>query len=112
MRVVPAQLAQRPQLIALDDVGARLASLQAPDMQTRLIEVHLGPAEVDKLADAQAVPERHQDHQAVAGAVAVRLCRLGQSLNLGRLKVLTRAVIRVLKTPWRVYCRLLDCRGY
>jgi hypothetical protein len=64
------------------------AVLDPADGKRAPIEVDLVPAQVHKLADAQAVPIGHKDHGRVAVAVAVAFDRLSQFGDLGVSQIL------------------------
>ena len=77
-------------LVAFEVMGAVDRALEAPDGDGALAPVDVIPAQVDQLADPEAVQERHQRDHVVAVAVAVALQRrkqpvefvLGQRLTL------------------------------
>ena len=75
------ELPQSTQFIAHDGVNAIDAALEAPDVQIALAPVDLVPAQVDQLADPQAMPVSDQDHQAVAMTVVVLPSRLHEPLD-------------------------------
>ena len=80
-------------------MGAWGALLDPADVQGGRAEVHLIPAQVHQLGDAEAMPVAHQDHGGVpvAPAVAVGCCH--QPLDLSFREVLAGAQDGVRHTP-------------
>ena len=74
---------QRPQFIPKDRMGTGRALLDPADVQRGRPELHLIPAQVHQLGDAQAVPIGHEDHRGVPVAPAVPLGRVHQPFHLG-----------------------------
>ena len=99
--------AQRAHLVAHDRVRARGARLDPADVQCRLVEVDLSPAQVDQLADPQTVAIGDKDHGRVAVAPAVVLGRPDQALDLGLGEVLARPIGSV-RPPAVCDCSLFD----
>ena len=69
----------------------RGAVLGSADVQGCGFEVDLLPAQVHYLGRSQAMPVGQEHHQRVAMAIAVRLSRLDQLLDLIGREVLARA---------------------
>jgi hypothetical protein len=91
-------------------VDARRTVLGAADMDGRGIEIDLLPANVDKLADPQCMPEGHEDQQPIAGRVTTVAGSGQQAIDLALRQVLALPVIRVL-SPTTANCRLFRLRG-
>ena len=95
MRLLLAlQPAQCAHLVADDRMGRGRALLDPADMQAGMGEVDLIPAQVDQLADPQAVAIGDQDHGRVPVAPAVLAGRLDQLLDLGLGQVLAGPIAR------------------
>ena len=91
MVLLPLQAAQRPQFRPPSGCVAGVAGLAPADVQIGTAEVHLIPAQIDKLTRPQAVPVGDQDHGRIAVAVAVVLGGIDQPLHLLLSEMLARA---------------------
>jgi hypothetical protein len=98
-RRLPLEPAERPQLVTLQRMDRRRATLHPPDMQPGLVEVHLAPTEVADFGRPQTMPVRNQDHRRITMAIAVALGRVEQLVNLGWCQVLTGAQFGVGRSP-------------
>jgi hypothetical protein len=74
-------------------MNARCAVLGPLDIDGRGVQVNLLPAKVDQLADAQRMPEGHQDQQSVAARIAAVAGGVDQLGNLGLRQILALPVI-------------------
>ena len=105
MRVVPAKLAQRPQLTPGQGMRAWLAVLRPPDVQQMAFEIDLIPCQRAQLRNSQTVPigQQHRGRVAVSPPVALR--GVDQPINLGQGQVLAGPDSSV-RPPTR---RAIDC---
>ena len=83
------------------------ARLDPADVQGRLVEVDLRPAQVDQLADPQTVAIGDKDHGRVAVTMAVVLGRPDQALDLGLGEMLAGPIGSV-RLPAGCDCSLFD----
>ena len=88
-------------------------ALEAADGDGALAPVDIIPAQVDQLADPQAVQERHQRHHVVPVAVAVALQRRKQPVEfvLGERLALTAIGLGLDFPPYSTSCRPNDARS-
>src|SRR5258706_5948317 len=109
-RRLPLEPTQRPELVTLERMDRWRATLHAPDMQARLIEVDLAPTEIADLGRPQATPVRDQDHDGVPMAVPVALGRGDQLIDLGWRQVFALPQFGILRPPWcaRANCTVFD----
>jgi hypothetical protein len=77
-------------------VNVRRAVLSAADVDGGGIKVNLLPANVDKLADPQRVPEGHGDEQTVADRVAAIAGGGLQGVDFALRQILALSIISVL----------------
>jgi hypothetical protein len=85
LRELPAQFAQCPDFFAANRVNARLAILDAPDVQRgRPAELDLRPFQVADFTSPQPVPERDQDQGRVPVTVAPMPSLLDELFDFGR----------------------------
>lgn len=105
--IVPARepALDSPQLVASDWLLDAEPVLQPCDPDPRLREIHISPSKRDHFGDAQAVPEHHQDQEAIANPVAAHLGGSEKPVNIRLTKVVPppdmgigRAVIVTLDT--------------
>jgi hypothetical protein len=101
-RAFPLEAPKLPQLPPGQGMGGRRTALEPVDMDLAPIEVDLLPFQVRHLGGAEAVPVRHEDHQRVAGAVAVAAGGLDEPFHLGVGQVLALAQVPVRRTPRRL----------
>jgi hypothetical protein len=78
----PGEPAQRPQFVALYRVGARVAVLDAADVEHGAVEVDLVPAQVARFGRPEALPVGQQDHGRVPVTVPITSDCLDQRLDL------------------------------
>ena len=83
MGMLAPERPQEPQLVTLQAMNARRAVLGAADIDGRGVQVNLLPAKVNQLADAQRMPEGHQDQKSVTDRIAAVAGGVDQLGNLG-----------------------------
>ena len=89
---------QRPQLVPEDRMGAGRPLLDPADVQGGRAEVHLIPAQVHQLGDAEAMPVAHQDHGGVPVAPPIALGGSQQAFHFGLGQILAGAQVGVRRT--------------
>jgi hypothetical protein len=66
-----------------------------------MVKIHLIPAQIGGLANAQSMPVRNQDHRSVPIAPAVLARRLDQVLDLGAGQMFSGADLGISPPSWR-----------
>jgi hypothetical protein len=82
-------------------MNARRAVLGAADIDGRGVQVNLLPAKVNQLADAQRMPEGHQDQQPIAARIAALASSGHQLVDLGFRQIFALPVSAFLARPPR-----------
>jgi hypothetical protein len=114
VRVIAAELAERPHLVALQQVRGRTALLGPAHMKPMTIEINLIPSQIDKLDRSEPVPIGDKDHRRIPMAPAVFLGRLDEAIDLGRRQMLAAAqfTIRPAERGFGNNCLIFDSRRY
>ena len=101
IRVIAAQLAQRPELRPADRMRRGEAILQSRDVHQAGLEVDLLPAHRHEFRDPQPMPVSQEDERPIARTVAAHLDGgLEELLDLRRREILAGAPIKIRLSSW------------